>query len=214
VTDLVKIGIIAAVLLALVVAGVALRPASTASTTAATAAPVATPTVTKETVVLPPVSMEMLDPIYSEKAVFEDDTVRLSFKASQTKDGVESRILFWLHNVSRDVVTVVWDRCSIQLPSGNTVNVTTDDQLNATYYVPSSTPLSVAPGGDLFSTLIPVSEVKWTDCSSATDSCTTTYSTTTGILDQAPFLLVFAIEKGSDCGPRTIQHYAFRLVIR
>jgi len=211
VNDLGKIAVIAAIMGALLLFGLlAYTPTPSAPEEVA---PVQEPVVTEVTV-LPPASLEMLDPIYSEKAVFEDDTVRLSFKASQTKDGVESRILFWLHNVSRDVVTVVWDRCSIQLPSGNTVNVTTDDQLNATYYVPSSTPLSVAPGGDLFSTLIPVSEVKWTDCSSATDSCTTTYSTTTGILDQAPFLLVFAIEKGSDCGPRTIQHYAFRLVIR
>lgn len=210
-TDLVKIGIIAAVFVALFVGGLALRPAPAASVATVTET---TPVAVRETVVLPQVSMEMLDPAYSEKAVFEDDTIRLSFKASQTKDGVESRIPFWLHNVSKDVVSVIWDRCSVQLPAGNTVNVTTDDQMNSTYYVSSSTPLSIAPCGDLFSTLIPVSEVKWTDCSSSPDTCVSSYTTTTGVLDKAPFLVVFAIEKGSDCGARTVKHYTFRLVIR
>lgn len=200
--DLTKFGIFAAIVLAILVGGLALH-----STTVAPEAPsVAQVTETKETVVLPQLTLEMLDPIYSEKAVFEDDTIRISFKASQTKDGFESKVPFWLHNVSNEVITVLWDRCSMQLPAGNTVNIATEAQLDGVVWGPPSTPLSVAPCGDLFESLIPVTEVSWTDDSG--------WATSTGILDQAPFLVVFAIEKGGTCGAREIKHYTFRLVIR
>lgn len=209
--DLSKILIMVAVLGALLVGGLALQPAKT--TALETPAVTETKTETK-TVVLPQVSLEMLDPAYSEKGVYEDDTIRISFKASQTEKGVESRLPFWFHNMSKDVVAVLWDRCSMQLPAGNTVNITTDDQLNGAYYVPSSTPLSIAPCGDLFGTLIPVSEVCWFDGTCTDDGDCPSYTTSTGVLDKGPFLVVFAVEKSGECGTREIKHYTFRLVIR
>ena len=195
--DLVKIGIVAAVMAVLLIGGIAMRDATPAADT--TPAPQVT-----QVTVLPQKSLEMLDPIYSEKAVFEDDTIRVSFKASQTADGFKSELPLWIHNVSSDVVTVLWDRCSLELPSGDTVNIANETQIG-TYSSMLSRPISIAPGGDLFDTVIPVSEVTW----SGGD-----WSTTTGVLDKGPFRFVLAIETGSDCGPQEIHYYTFRFVIR
>jgi len=154
--------------------------------------------------VLPQKTLEMLDPAYSEKAVFEDDTIRVSFKASQTADGFQSELPLWIHNVSGGVVTVLWDRCSFELPSGDTVNIANETQID-TYAHMLARPISIAPGGDLFDTVIPISEVTWTDGA---------WSTSTGVLDKGPFRFTLAIETGSDCGPQVIHYYTFRFVIR
>lgn len=167
--------------------------------------PPAATTPAPQVTVLPQKTLEMLDPIYSEKAVYADDTIRVSFKASQTANGFESLLPLWIHNVSNDVVTVLWDRCSFELPSGNTVNVADETQIG-TYSRMPSRPISIAPGGDLFDTVIPISEVTWTAGN---------WSTTTGVLDKSPFRFVLAIETGSgNCGPRQIRYYTFRFVIR
>jgi hypothetical protein len=112
--NLVKIGIFAAILGILIVGGLALD-----SQKPAEVAPV-------EVNILPQKTLEMLAPAYSEKGVYEDDTIRISFKDSLTEDGIESKLPFWLHNMSNDAVTVLWDRCSLQLPCANTVNIVND----------------------------------------------------------------------------------------
>jgi hypothetical protein len=195
--NLVKIGIIAAIMGALLLGGLALNSATAVQETPP-------PTETTEVTVIPQETLEMLDPIYSEKAVYEDDTIRISFKASQTENGVESRLPFWLHNVSNDVITVLWDRCSLELPCANTVNIANEAQLDS-YSIMHARPISVAPGGDLFDAVIPISEVTRTESGWAFSS---------DVLDQGPFLFVLAIETGSDCGPRQIRYYPFRFVIR
>ena len=159
-------------------------------------------TASTEVNILPQLSLEMLEPIYSEKGIYDDGIIRISLRASHTENGVETRIPFWLQNVSGDVVTVLWDRCSMQLPCGDTVNLLNDEQLNRTWFDPS-THISVAPGADLFDALTPISEVDWTGDGTIS----------TGVLDQGPFSLVFAVEIGGECA-RQIKHYSFRLVIR
>ena len=139
-----------------------------------------------EVTVLPPTSLEMLDPIYSEKAVFQDDTIRIAFNISHTEEGVESRLPFWIHNISDDVISILWGRCSIQLPCGNTVNV-----LNEAGLAYGSS-ISIAPAGDLFDAVIPVTEIAWDD----------EPIVTTGVLDQATFTFVLAVERGAPgCPP-------------
>ena len=112
---------------ALLLVGLLLQPAQTTVVEAPVA--VATAEVTPAVPVVQAKSLEMLDPIYSEKAVFQDSTIRVSFDISQDTTGVETRVPFWLHNTSRGVINVLWDRCSIQLPEGNTVSVMSEEGL-------------------------------------------------------------------------------------
>ena len=177
-----------------------------------------------EVTVLPPTSLEMLDPIYSEKAVFQDETIRIAFNISHTEEGVESRLPFWIHNISDDVISILWDRCSIQLPCGNTVNIINEEGLA---YGGS---ISIAPAGDLFDAVIPITEIVWED----------EPIISTGVLDQATFTFVLAIDRrvpriamarqmGDICGElpqaceptpkmpsrgREVIFYTFRFIIR
>ncbi len=212
--DLGKIAVIAAIMGALLLFGVLLNPRPEE------AAPVEEPVATEVTV-LPPTSLEMLDPIYSEKAVFQDGTIRIAFNVSHTEEGVESRLPFWIHNVSDDVISILWDRCSMQLPNGNTVNVVNEEGLA---YGGS---ISIAPGGDLFDAVIPITEIVWEE----------EPIVSTGVLDQATFTFVLAVERAvpgastahrmganlppgcesvvtTVAGEREIVFYTFRFVIR
>ena len=143
-----------------------------------------------EVTVLPLQTLEMLDPVYSEKAVFHDDTIRIAFDGAFNEDGVESKLPFWIHNVSDDVINILWDRCSIQLPCGNTVN--TVNEAGPDFFALIGRTISIAPAGDLFDAFIPVTEIVWTDG---------TPSLTTNVLDEGIFTLVLAIERaiGPDC---------------
>jgi len=178
-----KVAVIAAIMGALLLFGILLnRPEPVVAEREL--APVEEPVATEVTV-LPPTSLEMLDPIYSEKAVFQDDTIRIAFNVSHTEEGVESRLPFWLHNISDDVITILWDRCSIQLPCGNTVNVLNEEGLAI------GGSISVAPAGDLFDAVVPVTEIVWED-----DPIVTT-----GVFDQGTFTFVFAVERGIPGAP-------------
>jgi len=176
VNDLGKIAVIAAIMGALLLFGLLLNPP--AAVEPEQLAPVEEPTA--QVTVLPPTSLEMLDPIYSEKAVFQDGTIRIAFNASHTEEGVESRLPFWIHNVSDDVVSILWDRCSIQLPSGNTVHVINEE---GPAYGAS---ISIAPAGDLFDAVIPVTEIVSEEGPIVS----------TGVLDQGTFTFVLAIDRG------------------
>ena len=134
-------------------------------------------------------SLEMLDPIYSEKAVFYDDTIRIAFHGAFVEDELESKIPFWIHNVSDDVINILWDRCSLQLPNGNTVNVV--NEAGYEFFAPGRT-ISIAPAGDLFDAVIPVSEIVWTDEEGP--------SLTRGILSEGTFTLVLAVERAAGKG--------------
>lgn len=191
--NLVTIGVIAAILGILLLGTLAVDPAPE----------VLQPEITKITI-LPPERVEMLGPIFSEKGVYEDGTIRIAFDASHTADGVESRLPFWLHNVSDDVITVLWDRSSMQLPCANTVNIINEAQVLFPQIVPARS-ISIPPGGDLFDAVIPISEFTLT-----ADGL----SISTGVLDQGPFRFVLAIETSSECGLRQIKHYTFRFVVR
>jgi len=198
VDDIVKIGIISAVMAALLLGGLALRYTTVAPEVTEVAE-------TTEINVLPPKSLEMLDPVYSEKAVYQDDTIRISFDAAYTADGVESKLPFWLHNASDDVVTILWNLCSIQLPSANTVNIVHEEQLSL-FGPLASPPISIAPGGDLFDAVFPLSEVDWTDDG---------WSVSSNVLDQGPFLFVLALEASDPyCTEHQIKYYTFRFIIR
>ena len=180
--DLGKIAVIAAIMGALLLFGLlAYRPAPAADERELEV--IEEPA---EVTVLPPTSLEMLDPIYSEKAVFQDDTIRIAFNISHTEEGVESRLPFWIHNISDDVISILWDRCSIQLPCGNTVNVVNEE---GPAYGGS---ISIAPSGDLFDAVIPITEIAWEDEEPIIS---------TGILDQATFTFVLAVERGAAGSP-------------
>ena len=205
--DMIRAGIVVGLMAILLAVGLVFRSADTS------AVPVTTEVAS--TTVVAQKSIEMLDPCYSEKAVFEDDVIRISFEASQTADGVESKLPFWLHNRSDQTIVVIWDRCSIQLPACDTVNVLHEEDLVFGVAMPDKT-ISVAPGGDLFNVAYPWSEVTWSD---GTSSDTGTFDVSTGVLDQGPFLFVLAVECGSPggapCGVgREIRYYPFRFVIR
>ena len=213
--DLGKIAVIAAIMGALLLFGLLLHQPEPA------VEPVLIEEVVTEITVLPPTSLEMLDPIYSEKAVFQDGTIRIAFNISHTEEGVESRLPFWLHNISDDVISILWDRCSMQLPCGNTVNIVNEEGLA---YGGS---ISIAPGGDLFDAVIPITEIVWEE----------EPIVSTGVLDQATFTFVLAVERGAPgaptahrmgtnlppgcepavttiAGEREIVFYTFRFVIR
>jgi len=221
VNDLGKIAVIAAIMGALLLFGLLLnrQPAAVEPEELAS---VEEPVVTEVTV-LPPTSLEMLDPIYSEKAVFQDNTIRIAFNVSHTEDGVESRLPFWLHNISSDVITILWDRCSIQLPCGNTVNVVNEEGFA---YGGS---ISIAPAGDLFDAVVPVTEILWED-----DPIVSTR-----VFDQGMFTFVLALERAAPgsamahrvgtpradlpgcepvvttvAGEREVIFYTFRFVVR
>jgi hypothetical protein len=178
VTDFGKFAVIGAIMGALLLVGLLLQPAKIEEPVvpAATAA-------TAEVTVLETKSLELLDPIYSEKAVFQDGTIRVSFDVSQDTTGVESRLSFWLHNTSGSVINVLWDRCSIMLPEGNTVSVLSEEGLK----YGTGTALSIAPAGDLFDAMIPMSELAWTESG---------YDVSSSVLDQGIFTVVLAVERG------------------
>ena len=176
-TDFGKFAVIGAIMGALLLVGLLLQPAKIEEPVvpAATAA-------TAEVTVLETKSLELLDPIYSEKAVFQDGTIRISFDVSQDATGVESRLSFWLHNTSGSVISVLWDRCSIQLPEGNTISVLSEEGLK----YGTGTALSIAPAGDLFDAMIPMSELAWTESG---------YDVSSNVLDQGIFTVVLAVER-------------------
>jgi len=177
VNELGKVAVIAAIMGALLLFGILLnRPEPAAPEVQE---PMSAEEVVTEVTVLPPTSLEMLDPIYSEKAVFQDNTIRIAFNISHTEDGVESRLPFWIHNISDDVISILWERCSMQLPCGNTVNVVHEEGL--TY----GGSISIAPAGDLFDAVIPITEIVWEE-----DPVVST-----DVLDQATFTFVLAIDR-------------------
>jgi len=153
----------------------------------------------------PQLSLEMLGPVYSEKAVYQDDLIRMSFKTPLTDNGIESDLPFWLHNASGEVITVLWDRCSLQLPSGNTVNIVNRGPDGAIADSLADRLISIAPGGDLFDTIVPVSEITQVDGGLAL---------TTDVLSQGPFQFVLALQVGGDCSPQQIKYYTFQFIIR
>ena len=170
-----KIAIIAGIMGALLLFGLiipSLEPAVEEVT-------VAEVTEVTEVTIVPQQTLEMLDPVYSEKAVFHDETIRIAFDASIGEEGIESRLPFWIHNVSGDVINILWDRCSMQLPCGNTIN--TINEAGPASLAFADRTISIAPGGDLFDAFVPVSEIIRTEDSQ---------SITTGVLDDGIFTLV------------------------
>ena len=172
---------------ALLIAGLFLRPTDTEVSVE--------PVVIEEPVevvepitILPQETLELLDPEYSEKGVYQDRTIRVAFNASYSEEGIESRLPFWIHNVSGEVINVLWDRCSLQLPGGNTVSIVNEQ--NVTYLGMPVGAISIAPEGDLFDAVIPVSEVTWTDEG---------WSLSHSVLDQGMFTFVLAIERSARC---------------
>ena len=153
----------------------------------------------------PQLSLEMLGPVYSEKAVYQDGLIRMSFKTPLTDNGIESDLPFWLHNASGEVITVLWDRCSLQLPSGNTVNIVNRGPAGAIADSLADRLISIAPGGDLFDTIVPISEITQVDGELAL---------TTDVLSQGPFQFVLALQVGGDCSPQQIKYYTFQFIIR
>ena len=153
----------------------------------------------------PQLSLEMLGPVYSEKAVYQDGLIRMSFKTPLTDNGIESDLPFWLHNASGEVITVLWDRCSLQLPSGNTVNIVNRGPAGAIADSLADRLISIAPGGDLFDTIVPISEITQEDGGLAL---------TTDVLSQGPFQFVLALQVGGDCSPQQIKYYTFQFIIR
>lgn len=180
--DLGKVAVIAAIMGAILLVGLIVAPLD--------GGPAAEPVVVEqeapeEITVLQEDTLELLDPIYSEKAVFQDGTIRIAFDASYTDAGLQSRLPFWLHNVSGEVINVLWDRCSIQLPEGNTVKILSEQALGG-FGGPGGT-IAIAPSGDLFDAIIPVSEFEWDGEGE--------WDVSTGILDAGTFTLVLAIER-------------------
>ncbi len=219
-----KLAVIGAIMGALLIFGVLMHPAEKPAAPVAVAPAPAPETTVKEVTIVHTQSLELLDPVYSEKAVFQDGTIRVSFNASFVKEGFESRIPLWIHNVSGDVITILWDRCSIQLPGGNTVGILTEEGLK----YGTGPALSIASTCDLFDALIPVSEIVWTDSDDG-------YDVTTGVLDQGTFTVVLAVERTvwcllpvlDECGvpmpaattagggtSREIVYYTFRFIVR
>ena len=228
--DLGKVAVIAGIMGAILLAGILMAPTTQEQPAVKEPAPA------EEVTVLQEDTLEMLDPIYSEKAVFQDGTIRIAFDASYTDEGLQSRLPFWLHNISGNVINILWDRCSLQLPDGNTVKVLSEESLTH-FGTPGST-ISIAPSGDLFDAIIPVSEFAWAEEPS--------WSVSTGVLDTGSFILVLAIERGGVrpsicptqaprpvspdpckedlsprmgkmaqcCEGRTIDYYTFRFVVR
>jgi len=182
---MVKFALIAGIMGALLIFGVFTR-----TTEPATVEPVPVPVAVEEPLpdvtILSQQTLEMLDPVYSEKSVFNDRTIRIAFNASFVEDGPESRLPFWIHNLSDDVINILWERCSIQLPSGNTVNVVSESSLD--FFAPAERTISIAPAGDLFDAFIPVTEIVWED---------DTQAVTTNVFDEGTFTLVLAIEKAA-----------------
>jgi len=231
VNDLGKVAVIAGIMGAILLAGILMAPVKQQEEAA-----LPEPAPAEEVTVLQEDTLEMLDPIYSEKAVFQDGMLRIAFDASYTDEGLQSRLPFWLHNISGDVINILWDRCSLQLPGGNTVKVLSEESLTH-FGTPGST-ITIAPSGDLFDAIIPVSEFTWAAESS--------WSVSTGVLDAGTFTLVLAVEHGdarpsvcptqaprpvssdpckedlaprmgkmtSCCEGRTINYYTFRFVVR
>ena len=225
--DLGKVGVIAAIMGAILLVGLLIAPSDRSADDQPAVVVEEAPA---EITVVQEDTLEMLDPVYSEKAVYQDGTIRIAFDASYTEEGLESRLPFWLHNVSGDVINVLWDRCSIQLPDGNTVGILSEESL--TYYGTSGGTISVAPSGDLFDAIIPVSEFAWLDDG---------WSISTDVFDEGTFTLVLAIERGDErpraaatavqddtcapgasmrraatltCEDRAIVYYTFRFVVR
>ncbi len=180
--DLGKVAVIAAIMGAILLVGMVVAPTTQEPVVQLEPEVIASGEVT----VLQEDTLEMLDPVYSEKAVFQDGTIRIAFDASYSEEGLQSRLPFWLHNVSGDVINILWDRCSIQLPNGNTVKVLSEE--NLTYLGAPGTTISVAPSGDLFDAIIPVSEFDWDQEAG--------WSVSSDVLDDGTFTFVLAIECG------------------
>jgi hypothetical protein len=196
VSDTLKIGLVFAVMGLLVLGGLSMRPPSVKVT---------------EVKVLAEKKLELLDPEYSEKAVYADCNVRLIFEISQVPNGVESKLSFWLHNLTNEVITVIWDRCSMQLPNANTVNLIHEGQSPNDFWrfmtrSSSFPPTAVAPRGELFDTVIPISEIRLNEENKTSGAA---FSVTTNILDQGPFMCVLALEIGGE-----IKYHTFRFLIR
>lgn len=194
-SDTVKMGLVFAVMGLLVLGGMSMRPLSTKVT---------------EINVLPEKKLELLDPEYSEKAVYADCNVRVIFEISQAPAGVESKLSFWLHNLTNEVITVVWDRCSMQLPNANTVNIIHEGQAPNDPWrfmtrSGSFPPTAIAPHGELFDTVIPISEISLNEASDRDAA----FSVTTDLLDEGPFLFILAMEIGGE-----LKYHTFRFLIR
>jgi hypothetical protein len=184
VNDLGKFAVIGAIMGVLLLVGLLSQPSATTVEVVVPAVTTPAPVVT----VVEAKSLELLDPVYSEKAVFQDSTIRVAFDVAQDETGIETRLPFWLHNTSRGVINVLWDRCSIQLPGGNTVSVMSEEGLT----VGTGAAISIASACDLFDAMIPMSELTWTESG---------YEFSYGVLDRGVFTVVLAIEREKAATP-------------
>ena len=178
-----KVAVVAAIMGAILLVGVLMTPSNEPAVVEPVVSEVETP---EEVTVIQEETLELLDPIYSEKAVYQDGTIRIAFDASYTSEGLESRLPFWIHNVSGDVINVVWDRCSLQLPEGNTVKIVSESDLGL--FGGMGETISIAPSGDLFDAIIPVTEISWTDDG---------WDLSVDVLDQGTFSFVLAVERAT-----------------
>ncbi|UCF10058.1 MAG: hypothetical protein JSW65_08380 [Candidatus Bipolaricaulota bacterium] len=198
--DALRIGIVAGLMTLLLLMGLALRPSEPE---AEEPLPVAEVVQEEDCAVIQDLTLEMLDPVYSEKAVFDDGLIRASFDVAQSADGIESGLSLWLHNSTDDAIVVHWDLCSFQLPDSDTVNIVHEDQAGEfAEWLPST--LTLGPGGDLFTTIYPIGDVEMLEgwCGSF------------GVLTEGPFSFVLAIEGGGTCAERYLVYYPFRFVVR
>jgi len=178
-----KVAVVAAIMGAILLVGVLMTPTNEPAVVEPVVSQVQTP---EEVTVIQEETLELLDPVYSEKAVYQDGTIRIAFDASYTSDGLESRLPFWIHNVSGDVINIVWDRCSIQLPEGNTVKIVSESDMGL--FGGMGETISIAPSGDLFDAVIPVSEISWSDDG---------WDLSVNVLDQGTFTFVLGIERAT-----------------
>jgi len=189
-TDAAKLLIVGAIMAVIALGSTLMEPAVTEVTEVATDIDVN---------LFPPRRLEMLNPLYSEKAAYGDDLIRVHFDLSQNERGVESKLVFGLHNNSMQPIAVIWDLCSMQLPDGNTSNVIHKGQRAIHAGLPTVS-TSVAPGGDLFDVLVPTSEIlplsmDWFLAFSADNGRLVAVSTETGeTLDEGLFMVFLADE--------------------
>lgn len=105
---------------------------------------------------------QMIEPIKSETLQFSDETISIDFSFPKEDFGQHKRISFLLSNRTDQAISIIWDACSITLPSGQTSQVI-HEGIRYMHKQEPMAPTTVPPGASIQESVIPTVNIYYSD---------------------------------------------------
>ena len=171
-------------------------------------------------------SLEMLEPVYSEKAAFSDGLIRIRFRVTEGELGIPTALYFTLSNESDGVILLHWQKSSMELPFGDISQVLHKGQTynDRSDYLSTT---AIPPGSDLHDVIVPIDSLSWEPSHCPEPPYAAVLDTrkdltlsdcgwrvSSGVLSRARFGLVLALETAGVCVEPALKYYTFEFALR